>query len=65
MEGQLVFTEDAVYWGTDNGNKDMDGIYRWDREKKEYTNLQKIDGAMFFGTRLTNGSIILVPIGRA
>ncbi len=56
---QLVFTEDAVYWGTDTGEKDFAGIYRWDRLNNEIAKVQQIDGAMFFGTRLANGLIIM------
>ncbi|MBN1186979.1 MAG: hypothetical protein JXB49_32175 [Bacteroidales bacterium] len=56
---QLVFTEDAVYWGTDFGREEIAGIYRWDRIKKEVIKLQKTDAAMFFGTRLANGAIIM------
>jgi hypothetical protein len=56
---QLVFTEDAVYWGTDTGEKEIAGIYRWNRKNKEIVKLSEIDGAMFFGTRLANGLIVM------
>jgi len=56
---QLVFTENAVYWGTDTGNKILAGIYKWDRESAELSNLQKTDGAVFYGTRLAGGTIVM------
>jgi hypothetical protein len=56
---QLIFTEDAVLWGTDNGSDDVAGIYRWDRKSSEMQKLQTIEGAVFFGTRLKNGTIVM------
>lgn len=56
---QLVFTEESVYWGTDTGNDDVVGIYRWDKQTKEIHKLQKVDGAVFYGTRLANGTIVM------
>jgi hypothetical protein len=56
---QLVFTENAVYWGTDTGNKNLSGIYKWDRASTELSNLQKTDGAVFYGTRLAGGTIVM------
>lgn len=56
---QLVFTEKAVYWGADTGSIDLAGIYRWDKESKELQKLHSIPGAVFFGTRLANGTIIM------
>ena len=55
----LVFTEHAVYWGTDTGISNLAGIYRWDKESKELLKLQKINGSMFFGTRLAKGTIVM------
>ena len=56
---QLIFTEDAVYWGTDTGSEDMAGIYRWDRENEKLGKIQKINGAILFGTRLAKGTIVM------
>jgi hypothetical protein len=56
---QLVFTEDAVFWGTDTGSEDYGGIYRWDKKSAELEKLYGIDGAVFFGTRLKNGTIVM------
>jgi hypothetical protein len=56
---QLVFTKEAVFWGTDTGSENLAGIYRWDKKNMELTRLLKTDGAVFFGTRLTNGTIVL------
>lgn len=56
---QLIFTEEDVIWGTDTDSEDDAGIYRWDKGTAELTKLQKIDGAIFFGTRLKNGTIVM------
>jgi len=56
---QLVFTKKAVYWGTDTGSKDLGGIYRWDKETMILKKLLKVDGAVFFGTRLEKGTIVM------
>jgi hypothetical protein len=56
---QLIFTKKAVYWGTDTGLEEYAGIYRWDRETKTIDKLAKIDGAAFYATRLSNGTIVL------
>lgn len=55
---QLVFTEDAVYWGTDTGSENLAGIYRWDKVTMGLTKLHKIKGAILFGTRLVDGTIV-------
>lgn len=56
---QLVFTEQSVFWGTDTGSSDFGGVYRWDKAKKEVELLHHVNGAIFFGTRLMNGTIVL------
>jgi len=56
---QLVFTKEAVYWGTDTGSEDLAGIYRWDKKTKELALLHKTEGAVFFGTVLENGIIVM------
>ena len=56
---QLVFTEDAVYWGTDTGSPDIGGIYKWDKVRQDVEQLYKIAGAIFFATRLSNGIIVM------
>ena len=55
----LVFTEDAVYWGTDTSSKKLAGIYKWDKEKNEITKLLDISAAIFYGTRLAGGTIVM------
>ncbi len=55
----LVFTEDAVYWGTDTGSRDLAGIYKWDKDSKTIIKLQEISAAMFYGTRLAGGTIVM------
>ncbi len=55
---QLVFTEEEVIWGTDNGSEELAGIYRWERQQDTLEKLIAVDGAVFYGTRLSNGAII-------
>jgi len=56
---QLVFTEEALYWGTDTGNEDVAGIYRWVRDTGELKKLKEIDREVFYGVRLANGTIVM------
>ena len=56
---QLVFTEEAIYWGTDTGSVDLAGIYRWDKKSMELEQVCKTEGAIFFSVRLNNGTIVM------
>jgi hypothetical protein len=56
---QLIFTEKEVYWGTDTGSDYFAGIYRWDKKTAKIEKLQKVDGIVFFSTRLANGTIVM------
>jgi len=56
---QLVFTEEAVYWGTDTGSTDLGGIYRWDKLSHETKRIYDTQGAVFFGTRLALKTIVM------
>jgi len=56
---QLVFTEHALYWGTDTDSDDLAGIYKWEKKTEKIEKLQKVDGAVFFGTRLSKGTIVM------
>lgn len=56
---QLVFTKEAVYWGTDTDSNDIAGIYRWDRNTFEIEKLQNLNEEVFFATRLAKGTIIM------
>lgn len=56
---QLVFTEEAIYWGTDTGSEELSGMYRWDKQKKELERLNKTEGAFFYSTRLEDGTIVM------
>jgi hypothetical protein len=56
---QLVFTKEAVYWGSDTGSIDLAGIYRWDKDMAKLTRLRHIKGGILFGTRLAKGTIVL------
>jgi hypothetical protein len=55
----LVFSEDNVYWGADTYSGSHSGIYRWDRQQKQLNKLMPVDGAVFFGTRLAKGTIVM------
>jgi len=55
---QLVFTEEAVYWGTDTGSVELAGIYRWDRLSREVSQVFSSQGAILFGTRLPHGNLV-------
>lgn len=49
---QLVFTKEALYWGTDTGNSAVSGLYRWSRKTHELTKLADIPGAVLYATKL-------------
>lgn len=56
---QLIFSEESVYWATDNGIEEMSGIYRWDRESHEITRIHPIDGLLSqHATKLANGTMV-------
>lgn len=55
---QLVFTEQSVLWGTDTYSEDVSGIYCWDRRKDSLSKLIDIEGAIFYGTRLAQGTVV-------
>lgn len=57
---QLVFTKDALYWGTDTGSSKVSrGIYRWDRTTEKLTQIVDVSNEMFYATRLANGTIVM------
>ena len=55
---QLVFTEEAIYWGSDTGSVELAGIYRWDRRSEEISQVHKSAGGILFGTRLHDGTLV-------
>jgi len=55
---QLVFTEEAVFWGSDSGSVELAGVYRWDRLSGEVERVHKTAGGILFGTRLQGGSMV-------
>lgn len=55
---QLVFTENAVFWGTDTGSEDLSGIYCWDKVTMQLTRLHKTNGGILFGTKLSGNTMI-------
>jgi hypothetical protein len=56
---QLVFTEEAIIWGTDTGSEDLAGIYSLDRSNLNLRKIYSLDGAVFFAVRLSNGIIVM------
>jgi hypothetical protein len=54
----VVFTEEAVFWGTDSGFDESAGIYRWDRSSMELQRVHESPGAILYGTGLENGSLV-------
>lgn len=56
---QLVFTEDAILWGTDTSDGKVMGIYKWNKKTEELEKLDKLDGTAMFANRLKNGTIVL------
>ena len=56
---QLVFTEEAIFWGTDTGSEDLAGIYRWDKKSAELKQVHRTKGAVFFAVALKNGTIVM------
>jgi hypothetical protein len=56
---QLIFTKDEVIWGTDNGDAKVAGIYGWNRKTSVLKKYGTIPGAVFFGTQLQGGTIVM------
>jgi len=56
---QLIFTPESVYWGTDNEELDIAGIYKWDRKTSDLQKLYELDGAIFYGITLAEGTIVM------
>ena len=54
---QAVFMEDAVYWGADTCGPEG-GIWRYGRESKELSRLNRIYGAIFYANRLSDGMLV-------
>ena len=48
-----------MLWGTDTASEKEAGIYSWDRNTGEVQKYQGIDGAIFFGTKLKNGTMVM------
>lgn len=55
----LQFTERAVYWGTDTGDRERAGLYRWDRSTREVTKLLSVPECFFYGGMLTSGTMVM------
>ena len=56
---QLVFTKEALFWATDTDIDSISGLYRLDRNTLKIEKLYNTEGAVFFGTRLANGTIVM------
>jgi len=59
---QLVFTKNALFWGTDTGSAAVSGLYRWDRATHRLTKLVDVPGEMFYATRLAGGTIVMSTV---
>lgn len=56
---QLVFTKDAVLWGSDTSQEAMRGVYRWNRKTEEVAKLGEVSNFILFGTRLADGTVVM------
>jgi hypothetical protein len=56
---QLVFTQESILWGTDTDSEELGGIYKWNKKTGELKKCISIDGAIFYGTQLKNGTIVM------
>jgi hypothetical protein len=54
----LLFTQEAVFWGTDSSLY-QNWIYRWDRKIGEAKPVCKVDGPIFYSTKLQDGTLIM------
>ena len=56
---QLVFTENALFWGTDTDLPRDVGLYRYDRKLKKIEKLSSTKGTVLYATRLAGGTIVM------
>jgi hypothetical protein len=56
---QLVFDETHIFWGTDSDSDELSGIYSWNKNTAQIKKIQKVEGAILFGTLLNKGTIIM------
>jgi len=54
----LLFTEDAVFWGTDSPHS-QNWVYRLDRETRGVQQVCKVGGPIYYSTRLCDGTLIM------
>ncbi|MFX0200571.1 MAG: hypothetical protein ACFFCW_31005 [Candidatus Hodarchaeota archaeon] len=54
----LLFTEDAVFWGTDSPHS-QNWVYRLDRETHGVQQVCKVGGPIYYSTKLFDGTLIL------
>jgi len=54
----LLFTKDAIFWGTDSSNI-QNWICRLDRENGDVKQVCKIDGPIYYSTKLRDGTLIM------
>jgi hypothetical protein len=55
---QVAFTPDSLYWGADTESSES-GIYRYNRSEGTVTNLAYVPGAVWYATRLADGTIVM------
>lgn len=56
---QLVFTNNAVFWGSDTDHPKDGGIYRYDRKLKKIEYFSSTTGIVLYATRLAGGTIVM------
>lgn len=54
----LLFTKDAVFWGTDSARY-QNWIFRLERENGHVSPVCKVDGPIFYSTKLADGTLIM------
>jgi hypothetical protein len=54
---QLVFAEDAVYWGADTLNED-NGLWQWSRKTGELKRIYSIEAMFHYGNRFRDGTML-------
>jgi hypothetical protein len=59
---QLVFTNEALFWGADTDNPEESGIYRWDRKMEKIEKLVAVSGEIYYATRLAEGTIVMSTV---
>jgi hypothetical protein len=61
---QLVFTPNDLFWGVDTPKRDSNetGIFQWDKNNDKLKKIANVNGAIYYATRLANGTIIMSTV---